>query len=111
MLASAYGGHVFENTVFGELLRAFLARGQRPDIYFFRTASGLEIDFLVRWGGKLYPVEVKRSSTPRPEMAQGIERLRSLMPESLGPGLVILLDCPSPIPLTSHTTAIPFESL
>ena len=39
-------------------------------MYFWRTAAGSEVDFLVEQGGELVPIEVKLSSTPRPSMAR-----------------------------------------
>lgn len=48
------GGEMIENFIFGELSRIFL----NEDIYFYRTASGAEIDFIIK-KDFLYSVEVK----------------------------------------------------
>ncbi len=111
VLAGATGGAVFENLVFGELLRAFQARGRHADLTFFRSSDGLEVDFLVQEEGRLYPIEVKRSATPRPEMAAGIERLRALLPGEVGPGLVLMLGSRGPFPLTASCDAVGFEAV
>jgi predicted AAA+ superfamily ATPase len=34
----------------------------RPEIYFWRTAEGAEVDFVVERGRRLLPIEVKASS-------------------------------------------------
>ncbi len=41
-------------------------RGQEPQVYFWRTASGAEVDIVVAEGQRLIPLEVKLSATPRP---------------------------------------------
>ena len=40
-------------------------------------------------GGKLIPIEVKLSATPRPAMANAILKFREGLPEKAGPGYVI----------------------
>jgi uncharacterized protein len=111
VLVGAAGGAVFENLVHGELRRACTARGLTPDLTFFRSSDGLEVDFLVREGGRYTPVEVKRAATPRREMADGIERLRALLGDELAPGLVIRLGEPSPLPLTANVDAVGFDGV
>lgn len=108
VLAGATGGAIFENFVFGELLRAFKTRGRHADITFFRSSDGLDVDFLVQDKGRLYPIEVKRSATPRPEMAAGIERLRALLPGEVGPGLVLMLGTGGPFLLSANCDAVGF---
>jgi predicted AAA+ superfamily ATPase len=110
VLSGAIGGAVFENLVLGELVRAFLVRGLRPDITFFRSSDGLEVDFLVNAGGRLHPVEVKRSATPRPEMADCIEPLHRILPGDLAPGLVVMLSG-ARMPLTRRVDAVGFDGI
>lgn len=109
--ASASGGALFENLVYGELRRAFTARGLTPDITFFRSSDGLEVDFLVHDAGLWHPVEVKRAGTPRPEMADGIVRLRRLLGADLGPGLVVLFGGGGPFPLAADVDAVGFDAM
>lgn len=63
-LAGPLGGAFFEGWVIAEAVKAFMARGQRPDLYFWRSHDGLEVDLLIVLGGKLHPVEITLSSTP-----------------------------------------------
>ena len=78
-------GNLFENMVVMEALKSRLNRGLDPDIWFYRNASGsVEIDLLIEEGGRLYPREIKSSSTYSERMgshfadimamADGIER-------------------------------------
>jgi hypothetical protein len=54
-------GNMFENSIFCELGKIF----KRDNLYFWRTIKGQEIDFIIKSGKKLFPVEVKLSFTGR----------------------------------------------
>ena len=51
-------------------------RGEQPQLYFWRTSVGVEVDLVVETAGKLIPVEVKSSATPDRSMAKNIESFR-----------------------------------
>lgn len=104
------GGAIFETLVFTEILRTLTHQGHDPNIYFWRTASGQEVDFLVEREGKLVPIEVKLSATPRSAMAEGIKELRALLGDRLVDGFVVH---PGEIELTlgPGVRAMPFSSL
>lgn len=63
-LAGPMGGALLEGWVVTEAVKAFMALGQKPDLYFWRSHDGLEVDLLIMIGGKLQPVEVKLTATP-----------------------------------------------
>jgi predicted AAA+ superfamily ATPase len=85
-------------------------RGIDPQVYFWRTSTGTEVDFVLETGGKLVPVEVKLSSTPRPAMASSIKTFRedfgarALSGYVVHPGEVKL-------PLGPGVTAWPYSQL
>lgn len=54
-------GASYETWVFFELIKWKQLQSIEPDIFFYRTAAGLEIDFLICEGGLILPVEVKFS--------------------------------------------------
>ena len=85
-------------------------RGEEPRIHFWRTSAGVEVDLVVETGGKLIPVEVKLSATPRPAMASGIRAFQEDLGEKAGPGFVIH---PGEVrlPLAPHIVASPFAEL
>lgn len=103
-------GSLFETAVLGEILKTRAGRGQEPDLWFWRTATGVEVDFLVGHGTRIVPVEAKTSATPRRSMAEGIRRLRSDLREQtldgwiVHPGEVTL-------PLGQDDRAVPFSAL
>ncbi|MBR5523298.1 MAG: ATP-binding protein [Akkermansia sp.] len=60
----AMSGAILETWVYGQLYRALGSRGMRTRLSYYRDSNGAEVDFLLEHEGKLYPMEVKRSSSP-----------------------------------------------
>jgi hypothetical protein len=58
------GGAFFEGWVVSEAVKAFAARGRRPDVFFWRSSDGVEVDLLIEAGGRLHAVEIKQTATP-----------------------------------------------
>ena len=58
------GAH-FENLVLADLLAWRDARLGRAEVFYWRTAIGEEVDFVIEAGGRLLPVEVKSAVRPR----------------------------------------------
>ncbi|WP_461394513.1 ATP-binding protein [Deferrisoma sp.] len=108
--AGPMAGAVFETAVLGEILKTLAHRGQVPRLYFWRTAAGLEVDFVVEVGGRLVPIEVKTSATPRPAMASAIRRFRKDLGERVLPGYVVHPG-DATLPLGPGITALPFGEL
>ena len=69
------GGHL-ENLVLGDLLAWRDARTERADIFYWRTATGEEVDFVVEAGRALVPVEVKATTRPRVADARHLASFR-----------------------------------
>jgi uncharacterized protein len=65
-------GAIFESFVVGEVTKAFTHRGQEAPLFFWRDASGHEIDLLVDLGDRLLPVEVKSGMTVSTDMVDGL---------------------------------------
>jgi hypothetical protein len=93
-----------------EIVKVFVNRGEEPQIHFWRTSVGVEVDLVVEAGGKLIPIEVKLSATPRPAMASGIRAFQEDLGEKAGPGFVIH---PGDVrlPLAPKVVALPFTEL
>jgi len=87
--AGPLGGAIFETAVVAEIYKAHLHRGLEPRLYFWRTATGTEVDLIVEWERKLLPIEVKLSATPRPEWTAGIDAFRRDHAKRTGPGYVV----------------------
>jgi len=67
-------GAIFENFVFNELQKLFFHNGQRPPLYFWRDARGLEIDFILDMGTRRIPVEAKPGATVASDFFNALDR-------------------------------------
>lgn len=67
-------GAIFENFVFNELQKLFFHNGQRPPLYFWRDARGLEIDFILDMGTRRIPVEAKSGATVASDFFKALDR-------------------------------------
>jgi predicted AAA+ superfamily ATPase len=108
--AGPMGGPIMETAVLSEIVKTLTHRGLDPRVYFWRTSAGSEVDIVVEAEGKVVPVEVKLSATPRPAMAAAIKRFQEDFGEKAGPGYVVH---PGDIrlPLAPNVTALPFAEL
>ncbi len=104
------GGAILESAVLSEIVRTLTHRGIEPRVYFWRTMAGTEVDFVIEAGGKLVPVEVKLSATPRRAMAGSIRTFRNDMKDEALPGYLVH---PGDVrlPLGSEVTTCPFGEL
>jgi len=103
-------GAIMETAVVTEIVKTYLHKGHEPHIYFWRTSAGTEVDIIVEVNGKLVPIEVKASATPRPAMASAIKIFHSDLGDRSLPGYVVHPG-DTTLPLGSNVTAIPFASL
>ncbi len=83
---------------------------QAGKLYFWRTAAGMEVDFVLEANDRLVPLEVKLSGTARPSMASAVRTLRRDLGGRAGPGFVIH---PGDVrlPLGDGVTALPLGAL
>jgi uncharacterized protein len=87
--SSPMAGPILETVVLTEILKVLTNRGIDPDLYFWRTSSGVEVDLLVQVEGRLIPLEVKQSATPRPSMANSIRAFQDDLGKRAGPGYLV----------------------
>ena len=103
-------GPLMEAAVLGEIVKTITHRGERPEVYFWRTAAGAEVDFVVEAGGRVIPIEVKTTATPRPRMARGIRGLRKDLGDRCGPGFLVHPG-EGRLPMGAGVTAVGFSEL
>lgn len=65
LMKGAMSGAILENWVYVQIYHALGSRSRRLHLSYYRQNNGTEIDFVLEHEGKLYPMEVKRSSNPR----------------------------------------------
>ena len=82
-------GAIFESFVAGELVKHFANRRLDPPLFFWRDASGHEIDVLMDHGGRLIPVEAKSGETVPADAVRGLAWWRSLPANPAKGGLLV----------------------
>jgi predicted AAA+ superfamily ATPase len=86
------GAHL-ENLILGELLGWQSVQTRRPEICYWRTASQIEVDFVIDTGSRLLPIEVKSSRELTYRDARGLMAFREEY-GSKAPGGIIAYDGP-----------------
>ncbi len=84
------GAHL-ENLVLTDLLVWRELPTPAPRVLYWRTSKGTEVDFVIEWGDRALPVEVKSGSNVRTADARGLRVFLDEYPD-LAPGGLILHD-------------------
>lgn len=71
-------GALFENFVINEVLKSYYNRGERPNLYYWRTQSGHEVDLIIDKGMEIYPVEMKAGKTINSHFFKGLDYFNHL---------------------------------
>ncbi|MHB0999844.1 MAG: ATP-binding protein [Armatimonadota bacterium] len=103
-------GAIVETAVISETIKADIHRGIDPQVYFWRTSDGKEVDIVTERGGKLIPVEIKQTATPRPAMASGLTTFMEDYAGKVDRGWLVHLGS-NILPLAPSITAVPFTEL
>ncbi|MBM4032786.1 MAG: ATP-binding protein [Planctomycetes bacterium] len=74
-------GAMLETVVLAALHTWREACSPKPEVLWWRTAAGEEVDFVVEWGERLVPIEVKASGRPRPN---DVRHLHAFLDEYAG---------------------------
>ncbi|MCK5811779.1 MAG: ATP-binding protein [Clostridiales bacterium] len=85
-------GAFFESFVISEILKSYYNIGiLRPPLYYYRDKDMKEIDLLIERDNTLYPIEIKKTSTPRKEHIKNFSVLNKLHNKTIGTGGLICL--------------------
>lgn len=82
------GAHL-ENVVLGDLLAWRDTRIPAPEIHYWRTVAGDEVDFVIDTGAQLLPIEIKATRNPRLRDTAGIRAFRREYGDMARAGLVL----------------------
>ncbi|MBT7165547.1 MAG: DUF4143 domain-containing protein, partial [Victivallales bacterium] len=92
---AALGGHpflgaLFETAVVAEIRKHIGAMSTPPRLHHWRSSGGAEVDLLLEWGGRLFPLAIKAKSHPTRADARGITAFRKANPGlDIAPGLIV----------------------
>jgi predicted AAA+ superfamily ATPase len=89
-------GAFFETFAISEIIKSYYNNGYNPSMYYFRDSNGNEIDLLIEQDNKFYPIEIKKTSTPRNADIKAFADFAKM--ENLGYGnLICLTDKQQPL--------------
>jgi predicted AAA+ superfamily ATPase len=83
------GGAHLENVVLNDLLAWRDAQIERPEVGYWRTAAGEEVDLVVEAGGRLLPIEIKAGARPRLADAAQLRSFRAEYGKRARAGLLL----------------------
>ena len=86
--AGAMSGAFFESWVVGELLKSFWHAARTPQLFYYRDRDQREIDVLFMQDGVTYPLEIKKTASPKPDDVRHFQALERLGLR-VGPGALV----------------------
>jgi len=109
-MRAAHQGAIFETFVVSEIIKAQANQGRLPELYYWRTNYGAEVDVILRHGEDLIPIEIKCHSQPSLGMLKGLATFRTSFPKQVGTAHVVSLARES-YRLDAATEVLPLRKL
>ncbi|MDR3189311.1 MAG: ATP-binding protein [Prevotellaceae bacterium] len=103
--SGAMSGAFFETYVVSEIIKSHMHSSSNAQFYFYRDKEKNEIDLLIARDGAFYPVEVKRSASPKEDDVRHFRLLDKLGVEK-GKGAVVCM-YENLLPLSREVTIVP----
>lgn len=72
LFKASVGGRIFENMVIAEFIKRLSKSPQRVEYFFYRIASGIEVDLVMERSWKIEAYEIKFAKTLSRDMAQSL---------------------------------------
>ena len=105
----AMSGAILETYVISEIVKSYRHNGLFVNVYFYRDRDNREIDLLIERNGLLYPIEIKRSASPKIDDVKHFDMLTRLG-KPAGKGAIICL-YDKYLPLNHRTNIIPVSHI
>jgi predicted AAA+ superfamily ATPase len=100
------GPHL-ENLILMDLLAWRDTQARRPEILYWRTAAGEEVDFVIETPARTIPIEVKAATRVSASDARGLESFLEEYADSSDGGLLVYAGSET-FPLTTRVLAVPW---
>jgi predicted AAA+ superfamily ATPase len=101
----AMSGAILETYVISEIMKSYRHNGLTPNAWFYRDRDRKEIDLLIERNGLFYPVEIKRTASPKAGDVKHFDMLARLGLSAGMGALVCLYD--KLLPLNNRTLIVP----
>ena len=102
---SSLSGEMFETYAVSEIIKSYIHNGKTPYIYYLRTSNGEEIDIVIEENNKVYPIEIKKTSTPTISMSKNFKLIKE---DKRGIGCILCLSDKF-IPMSRDVYTIPIS--
>ena len=105
----AMNGQILETFVISEIMKSFLNAGKSLDgLYYYRDKEKREIDLLIEDGRTLYPVEIKKAATIKPDWSKSFDVLKNIRDRKVAPS-VVLCQTEKILPVSQTSLAVPLH--
>lgn len=108
ILAGAMGGAFFEGFVVSEALKLFVNLGKKPNLFFWRSHDGLEVDLLIQMQGKIYPIEIKMTATPTLRHLEPLNKFKNIIGNDAAEIGILVCQVPKKTILADNNMALPW---
>ncbi|MDR2953272.1 MAG: ATP-binding protein [Treponema sp.] len=105
LMKGAMAGAIFETYAVGEILKSYLHNGKEPSMWLYRDLNQNEVDIVLEENGVLYPIEVKKTSSPVLSDFKSFKELAKLQ-KKVGLGAVLCMK-PERMALSREIVSIP----
>ena len=89
---SSSAGHYLETFIISEIVKSYNARGEDPNISYYRDKDKNEIDLIFYRNNKLFPFEIKKTAMPNETMIKNFYKLEGLGKEVAPGGIICFYD-------------------
>jgi predicted AAA+ superfamily ATPase len=100
-------GRLFENMIVMETRKRLSVRSERTNLYFYRTAAGVEIDLLIERGEVFKACEIKLAKTPDRSLAANLIRFQA--DHGFAKGMLLTLQ-DFPLPIRDDITSLNWQT-
>jgi uncharacterized protein len=111
----AIGGHplwgaLFETAVVAEIRKQCSFMSPKPNMYHWRTYAGAEVDIIIEYDGRVYPIEAKAGTNPGRRDTSGISAFRQRYSNMVVEKGLVLAPVERVIPLSENDYAVPWDT-
>lgn len=85
----AMAGNFFETYAVSEIIKSYHNAGREAPLYFYRDADKREIDVIIYQDGTLYPIEIKKTSSPNAMDVKHFDALKRFTTLKVADGALI----------------------
>lgn len=89
---SSSAGHYLETFIISEIVKSYNAKGEEPNISYYRDKEKNEIDLIFYKNKKLYPFEIKKTAMPNETMIKTFYKLENSGKEVAPGGIICFYD-------------------